>query len=259
MKFDVNDLPSAGIPYAVKAVDVQPFRPRHMPYISEAILSRNNAPLIEAVGMVMDFDVNQLTDGDFYYILTWLRFHSRDIPIFAEWDCGGTLFRRADNGVVMTIAEIDEMVVQWENAKGTEAEETMENPQNIEFEDIDCTHHNKIPTTFEDFRIMKMSDTPIDDRLDYPRVRHMVEFMDLVQENRFTKIIGPVRYIKEGFNLRAKLEILDEMDDMELFDVASRAHFEYEHGILQRITKKCERCGTTHEFNVTIDAQSFFV
>lgn len=105
----------------------------------------------------------------------------------------------------------------------------------------------------------RMSDVPLDDRLDYPRVRHMVEFMDLVRENRFTKVIGPVRYIKDGFNLRAKLEIVDELEDMSLFDAASRAHFDYEHGVLQRITKKCEVCGTTHDFNVTIDAQSFFV
>lgn len=259
MKFDVNDLPSGGIPYALKSIDVQPFRPRHMPYISEAILAENNGPLIEAVGMVMDFDVNQLTDGDFYYILTWLRFHSRDIPIYATWDCEGTLFRRKDTGAVYSIDDIDEMVVQWEKAKGTEAEATMEDPQKIEFEDIPCTHSNRIPTKFEDFHIMRMSDVPLDDRLDYPRVRHMVEFMDLVRENRFTKVIGPVRYIKDGFNLRAKLEIVDELEDMSLFDAASRAHFDYEHGVLQRITKKCEVCGTTHDFNVTIDAQSFFV
>lgn len=259
MKFDVNDLPSAGIPYAVKSIDVQPFRPRHMPYISEAIAEENSAPLIEAVGMVMDFDVNQLTDGDFYYILTWLRFHSRDIPVYAEWDCEGTLFQRKDNGKIYNLDDIDEMVVQWEKAKGTEAEATMEDPQTIELVDIDCTAHNKVPVTFEDFKIMRMSDKPLDDRLEYPRVRHMVEFMSLVVENRYTKIIGPVRYIKEGFNLRAKLEIVDEMDDMSLFDAASRAHFEYEHGVLQRVTKKCPVCGSTHEFNVTIDAQSFFV
>lgn len=259
MKFDVNDLPSAGIPYAVKTIDVQPFRPKHMPYISEAIMLGNNKPLIEAVGMVMDFDANQLTDGDFYYFLTWLRFNSRDIPMNADWTCEGTMFRRVDTGELHTVDSIDELVEQWEKAKGTEAEEHMVNPNELEFENVDCGSVNSIPVTFEDFRVKQMPNIELDPRLDYPRVRHMPEYLELVQDRRYTQIIGPVRYIKDGYTLRDKLDIVDQMDDMELFDKASRAHYELEHGLMQQVTKKCPKCGTVHYFATMVDAQSFFV
>jgi ribosomal protein S27AE len=259
MKFDVNILPSAGIPYAVKTIDVSPFRPKHMPFISEAIMLGNNAPLIEAVGMVMDFDVNQLTDGDFYYFLTWLRFNSRDIPMTADWKCEGTLFRRVDTGEMHTVVTIDEMVEQWEKAKGTEAEAHMVDPRSLEFEDVDCDAENSLPVGFEDFRVKQMPNIELDPRLDYPRVRHMVEYLELVQDRRYTQIIGPVRYIKEGFTLREKLEIVDAMEDMELFDKASKAHYDLEHGLMQRVVKQCPKCGTTHYFATMIDAQSFFV
>lgn len=260
MKFDVTDLPSGGIPYAVKHIEVQPFRPRHMPFLSEALMSENSAPLIEAVGQVLvDFDVNQLTDGDFYYILAWLRFNSRDIPMYAPWECTGTMFRRKDTGEILSLDKIDELVEQWEKAKGTEAEATTVNPNELEYEDLTCGKENKEIVTFDDFKILRMSDAPLDPRLEYPRVRHMVEFVELVKEKRYTKIIGPTRYLKDGYSLRHKLEIVDSMEDMELFDAASKAHFEFEHGILQHVLKKCPQCGSTHEFVVTISAQSFFV
>lgn len=259
MKFDVTDLPSGGIPYAVKSIEVQPFRPRHMPYLSEALMMENLAPLIEAVDQVMDFDAYQLTDGDFYYFLTWLRFNSRDIPMYATWECTGTMFRRKDTGEIMSIVAIDELMVQWENAKGTEAAATMTDPMLLEFDELECGSVNKEIVTFDDFKILRMNDTPLDPRLEYPRVATMVEFTELVKDKRFTKIIGPTRYIKDGFNIRAKLDIVDSLEDMDLFDAASRAHFQHEHGIMQDIKKRCPQCGSTHDFSVTIDASSFFV
>lgn len=259
MKFECPKLPSRGIPYAVKEINVAPFRPVHMSFISEAIYARNNAPLIEAVGQVMDFDVKQLTDGDFYYILAWLRFNSRDLPIYSDWECGGVYFTRADDDKEYTIADIDQMVEQWELAEGTEAQAEMEDPRTINFIENDCHHHNKVEVKFEDFSIKYMSEAPLDPRLDYPRVVHMVEYVGLREENRYKKLIGPVRYIKEGQTLHAKLTATLEADSMELFDMAARANFEYEHGILQRVYKSCERCGIDHAFDVAIDAHSFFM
>lgn len=259
MKFDSSNLPSRGIPYAVKSIEVSPFRPKHLPYISEAIFMENSAPLIEAVGQVMDFDVKQLTDGDFYYILTWLRFNSRDLPIFAEWDCGGIVFERKDNGQILTMEDIDNMWAQWDAAKGTEAEEHMEDPAKIEMIELDCDQYNKQDVVFEDFTTKQMDETPIDPLLDYPRVAHLVEYLELGQEKRNKKIIGPVRYIRAGRTLHEKLNGALESTDMELFDKASRAHFTYDHGIIQRVNKACTRCGLEHPFDVTIDAHSFFI
>lgn len=259
MKFDHTNLPSLGIPYAVKSIEASPFRPLHLAMLSEAIFLDNKAPLIEAVGMAIDFDVRKLTEGDFYYILTWLRFASRDLPIFADWQCTGVVFRRADSDTVYTMETIDAMVTQWEAALGTEAQTLLENPHEIDFYEEDCDHENKQTVAFEDFQIQRMSEDAIDPRLDYPRVDQLVDYLDLGKDVRNKKIIGPVQYIKAGATLREKLNGALEATDMELFDLASRAHFKYAHGVVQRVYKKCERCGVEHPFDVMIDEHSFFI
>lgn len=259
MKFDENNLPSRGIPYAVKSIEVSPLRPKHMPLLSEAIHTDNSAPLIQAVGQVMDFDVNHLTDGDFYYILTWLRFASRNLPLFAEWDCLGTMFRRKDTDKLYTVFEIDDMYQQWDQAENSEAREHMENPNEIEFLEQDCEQHNKEIVTFDDFSTRLLNPEPLPEGLDYPRVRNLVEYLDLLRESRYVEIVGPVRYIKEGNTLRSKIAMIEETDDMDMFDKAAKAHFTHDHGILQRVNKRCSKCGMDHPFNVTIDAASFFV
>nr|DAF93679.1 MAG TPA: baseplate protein [Myoviridae sp. ctshb19] len=260
MQFDNTNLPSRLIPYAVKTINAQPFRPMHLPYLSEAILTKNDAPLIEAVGQVIDFDVNQLTDGDFYYILTWLRFASRSLPIYAEWDCEGVVFTREgdESGKIYTIAEIDSMHEQWDAAKDTEAQAHMENPFEIVFIEQDCDHHNKQLAKFEDFKVKFIDESPLDPELDYPRVRDLVAYKELGSDVRNQIVIGPVRYLKEGRTLHERLHSLEKVE-MELFDKAAFAHFTYDHGVLQRIYKKCEKCGTDHPFDVSIDAASFFV
>jgi len=261
MKFDETNLPSRLIPYAVKSITAQPFRPMHLPYLSEAILTKNDAPLIEAVGMVIDFDVNQLTEGDFYHILTWLRFHSRDLPIFANWECDGVVFTREgdESGKIYTIADIDLMHEQWELAKDTEAQEHMENPFEIVFIEQDCEHYNEQFAQWGDFKMMQMDPEPLgDDRLDYPRVRDMVASKDLGTDVRTQKVLGPLRFIKEGRTMHERWANIEKID-MELYDKAARASHKYNHGILQRIHKKCEKCGTSYPFDVSIDAHSFFV
>ncbi|AFH14589.1 hypothetical protein LU11_gp058 [Pseudomonas phage Lu11] len=260
MKFDSSNLPSRMIPYASKHIEVNPFRPKHMPYLSEAIYTKNHAPLIEAVGQVMDFDVMQLTHGDFFYILTWLRFNSRDLPIYADWECDGVLFKRKDTGGILNIAEIENMRKQFDEAQGTEAETLMEDPAKLILTEVDCTAHNHQFVTFEDFSVKEMDETPIDDALDYPRVRHLVEYLDLGSDKRYGKVIGPVAYIKEGKTLHERLTKLDRDEiDMELFDKASRAHFLYDHGIMQRVYKECPTCTSLYPFDAVIDAHSFFV
>lgn len=259
MKFESVNLPSRGIPYAVKEINVAKFRPLQMSMVSEAIYAKNDAPLIEAVNSVMDFDANHLTDGDFYYILTWLRFYSRDLPVISNWECGGVYFTRKDTGEKYTITMLDELLEQWEAAEGTEAREHMEDPRTIELEEHDCHHMNSRQVNFEDFVVKYMDETPIDDDLDYPRVRNMVEYLGLMEENRYKKLAGPIRYIKEGNTLHSRLTAVLEAPDMTLFDKAARAEFQYEHGILQRIYKPCEFCGIDHAFDVSINANSFFL
>lgn len=260
MKFDSSNLPSRGIPYAVKTIEVNPFRPRHLPFLSEAILTKNDAPMIEAVGQVMDFDVNQLTDGDFYYILAWLRFYSRDLPIFCEWECTGIVFTREgdESGKLYTMEEIDSMTEQYFNARGTEAEAHMEDPSKITWLEQDCDEYNNQTVAFEEFTLKYMDESELDPALDYPRVRDLVAYKELGADVRNQKVIGPVRYLKEGKTLHERLNSLDNIE-MDLFDKASRAHFQFDHGVLQRIHKKCKKCGREHAFDVTVDAHSFFV
>lgn len=255
MKFDASNLPSKTIPYAVKEFFVEPFRPKQLLKVSESIYKDDAAPLIAAVQEVCNIDVMSLTIGDFYYILAWIRFASRSIPINATWICTGSLFEYEQQRY--TLEQITQMSINYGQAEGTEAQEHMLDVDNTDFNIIPCEAHNDLPIAFEDFGVLELSGTITDPRLDYARVKHLAEFISLRNEPQYTALIGAIQYIKEGDTLLDKIRLVQ--DDMDLLDAASRAYQECEHGVLQTLYKNCPVCGTPQAVYLVIDAKSFFV
>lgn len=258
MKFDSSNLPSRMLPYPVKEINVQPFRPRHLLKVSEAVMQQSLAPLIEAVSQVMDFDAYQLTDGDFYYVLTWLRFHSRNIPATAAWDCTGTIYERQDTGERVAYETIEQMIEQWDLAKGTEAQQHMVDPNTIQFAPFECGQHNNQPVTFADFECRYLDeDFVMPPEFDYPRVRHMVEYLEMLDDPTVARLAYPLRHIRKGNTLRERLDYVFDNDDMDTFDRAAAIAKQTEHGILQHIYKQCSACNVAHPFSMVVDASSF--
>lgn len=256
MKFDSSNTPSRMVAYPVKEINVLPFRPKQLPLISEAISINSMRPMIEAMQQVCDYDVFNLTLGDFFHILTWQRMQ-RKFPVEATWECEGVLYRRRDNGELLTEMQIAQMIEQWELAKDTEASTTMEDPNRIEFDSVACGDVNVRPLQFGDFDMLVLPDEVVlEPGIDFPRVKDLVEFTDMLSQPEHRKLAPTLLWIKGPESLLTKLHNIMDNDDDELFDRANNA-MKYEHGIRQHLMLPCPRCGFEHPFSYSVNPASF--
>lgn len=258
MDFNTSTLPSRAIPYATKEFTVEKFRPKHLIHVSEAITLDSVEPMIKAVQQVISVDVKTLTPGDFYYIVTWLRMFSRSIPLQAEWKCEGSMYVRKDNGIRINESTLRMLAEQYYAAEGTEEQKLLEDPEQIHLDVVACAAENSRKIEFADFNTIVMPEHELDERLSYPKVQHLAEYIKFLGDTQMKRIAGPAMWIKEGVTLQDKIDVLFEQDDMTLFDIATQAEVALDHGVLQRVVKTCETCGQEHAFVISIDASSFF-
>lgn len=252
-------LPSRTVPYQVKQINVNPFRPKQLGLLSKAVFLESMDPAIDAMQEVCDFDVRLMTPGDFYYLLAWQRFNSLKREVSANWECEGTAFRRVDTGEVYRNDRIVRITEGWNAAEGTPEQAQLENPNEIEFNAEYCGSYNIKPITFEDFTTVFLPETKLDPRLDYPRVMHMVEYDTLVVDPVYSRIAGPARWVAAGRTLKEKIDILFAQETMDLFEAAAQANATIMHGISRTLRKNCDKCGSSHTFQTSIEPASFFV
>lgn len=259
MIFDNNTLPSRTVPYQVKQIHLNPFRPKQLGLLGKAIYLESMQPAIEAMQEVCDFDVNLLTPGDFYFFLAWLRFNSLKREVSASWECSGTKYIRQDTREVYKTQRVIRTTENWHAAEGTPEQALLEDPNKLLFDLQYCGQHNIAPLTFADFSVIFLPEVELDPRLDYPRVMNMVEYDKLISDPVYHKIVGPARWVAEGRTLKDKIEILFAQEDMSLMEAAAEANATIGHGIGRQVGKECSACGSTHYFATSIEPASFFV
>lgn len=260
MKLNESNLPSRLIPYRVKEFDMAIFKPAQLTLLSKAVQLNSITPVIEALSQTLDgIDVNDLTIGDFFYLLTVQRltcFKRR--PLTAEWICSGAIFHTIGSHETYTPLQVNELVTQWEEAD-EEARKTMTDPNTVSLEGAVCSHNNYEDLNVNDFRTIFLKDVTMMDDIDYPRVRHLQEFIELQSDPELGSIIEACQYIAGPGTLREKIDLLLAGEDMDLFDRLNEVSVAAIHGVSREITKACAACGSRHAINYTVDAQSFFL
>lgn len=248
-----SELPSATIPYNFKGIEVSKLKPKHLIDFSEAIVLESLEPVISAVGETIDVDVNELTFGDFYYILMHHRFNSRQLPMRADWACTGEVYKSGNN--TYTMADIQAMVQQYDEA---EDKDDLINPYEIPVDAAACNYPNRFELQLSDFEITRL-ESPIDDpRFDFPRVRILSQYAETQNNPRLEKIAQIAAWVKEGDTIHDKIRVLSDQDDFEMFDAAEAMRQRFDHGVNRKLVKHCRSCGQPHEIGVFIGPQSFF-
>lgn len=250
-----KELPSGNMPYNFKELSVTSLRPKHMTAFSESVLTENLQPAIEALGETIDADINVLTFGDFYFLMLYHRFHSRNIPFPVAWNCLGAVIQEVATNKRYTYAEIKHIVDQYENA---EDKTGLINPNTMRAEEVECAHANRTTLDFSDFEIVHLSGPIEDSRFDFPRVKILSEYADLQRDVALQHVASVAAWLRDGETLRDKIHILTEQEDFVLFDAATEVRQKYDHGVARNVSKKCAFCGEAHQFNVMIGPQSFF-
>jgi hypothetical protein len=256
-----TELPSQTLPYRVKVVEVDLFKPKQIALMSKSVMLDDIQPALDAMHSVLrGIDIDELTVGDFYYLLTWQRFHCfKSNPVIATWECPGTMFSDINTNDKYTPSDVSTFVSNWEAADDA-ARLLMRDPNTIELDAYICQHGNMETLTFEDFSVLSLDpNTVLDQRLDYPRCNTLSEFIRLQSDPDYGMIADAAQWIKGPANLRERINKLLETEDTELMEVACAANRDVRHGILRSVVKPCRVCSHKHGLNFTVEPRSFFL
>lgn len=218
--FSIGALPSGYHPYNFKELLIRPFSFAELKLISRAAQTQTNQNIIHAVNNCINVDAFDLTVGDFYYILFWLRVNSYPkTPWIVEWTC--------------------------RNLIESEGEERICGAENFD----------RISESSVSIKQLENKDLP--EGLDFPRARDLDDIQEMAKNPDFRFLIKEIQWIK-GSSMEEKIFYLENSEDLELFEKAKKASDEFQHGIIETLKLKCKECGGLHSHVMTINPLTFF-
>lgn len=254
------ELPSLYLPYNFKSVNLnENCGPVFIAPFARSAEDDDMKPALEAVQRVIDVDVNVLTEGDFYYIMTVLRILAfKRNPLVASWRCnGGEVIKRGDTGERWTLGQLESYVNQWNDA---EDKSGMVDPNTIEVEIVPCLHDNEENVTVDDLIIHTLPDPEeapfvLDPRLDFPRAGLIPEAYDLSDDPDYGPFVRVAKWVREGKTMLDKIELVQ--NSMELYEAAIHAERTYRHGVTKYIVKQCRACSNMNTIAMEVRPLSF--
>lgn len=252
-------LPSAGIPYDVKQITMQPFGVKQIMMLSRAVATGSWAPVVQALDSVLDYNVNLITDGDFYFLLAVQRILGYKIsPLQASWDCQGVVFRE-NEGLKRTFTrkQIRDMVKEYDAASEEERAE-LANPDDLILTSVHCNHSNAKQLTMSDLFIVPLETKTLPEGLDFPRTNTLVDSLVAKNDPDNSRVVQAARWIAHGDTLEEKMDILANQPDLRLFELALQTDIKVRHGVSQIIALPCERCEQPSEHTFNIGPETFF-
>lgn len=247
---DIGNLPSNFYPYPGETkMYIRPFTIKELKLVSKAAILKDMSHLIRAVDLVSSMDAGNLSIGDFYYVLMWLRIHSMPkTPYVVEWHCGEAVVVNRQTG---------ERLMNDENFKLPEDEKNWKVER--------CEAHNSEVIHMTDVEILTLDETNFDGiaqngvvEYDFPRARNLQEIQEALNDPEMQLIVGAAQWVKEGATLADKIAILESQPDLQAFDDAAVLQETIEHGIVEHTNLTCRECLKRTPHTLTIDALTFF-
>jgi len=244
---NIGDLPTGYFAYRdidLREIYLRPFRLTELPLIHLTANSpRGIFHLTRAVNACSSVDVNVLTDGDFTFLLAWLRRSSYpESPTFVRWTCANTVMRKigGDDGVVTGVSHEDMAYQGLEY--GTCGWETNELINNAAM---------RITSLEDDFDSLPSF-------MDFPRVGTLQELNDIRKEcPEDAQMAEYARWVKAGNTLEEKLVALDVLST-EQFVELMRVSKEHYHGVYEMLPLRCRNCGYKTTYRQNVNFTTFF-
>lgn len=231
---DIGGLPTEYAPYDFDHMMVRHFTVAELQLLHHAMHS-NDRPyfhIIRAVQLATSVDVSVLTDGDFEYLMAWLRKHSfPKVPLQVSWRCQQNIWAHKEDNHIGD----PKMTAKEAELKGYKREAC--NHNNVEI----ITNVQPLVHTLD----AHQQSIPYPD-LDFPRVATLSDFNDYVEENKWMLHMAEcARWIKAGKTFKAKLTTLMNQPDNELYERIFEIRNKYHHGISERMRLNCKMCDHT--------------
>jgi hypothetical protein len=240
---DIGGLPSDFIAYPEltrKKLYIRPFTIAELKLISKSIVTKDVKHVIRAVDLVIDMPADRLTIGDFYYILMWLRLNSYPkSPLAVQWECNELVYRTRDSTKFLKFSETPskEELADWVKTPcKTSNNEAIHNANTKVYELPDNT---KLPEGY-----------------DFPRVCDLQNISLAKNDPELSFLVNGLQWIKGDWDY--KLAQLNGVDGVDFYDTGSALNETIIHGVGEKAVLTCKGCGAKADYQVQLNAASFF-
>ena len=245
---DIGNLPSNFYPYTFGSLLIRPFQVKHLRLLSKAVVSKTFDFQLQAVDTVISQSVYELSIGDYFYVLEWLKIHSTTkTPLAVEWHCQEQRLKHKTTG---------EYILNTEQAL-KEAEATAK-PEDYVLEP--CVTHNTEMLHMVNLEILQLPEEGWDglpEGFDFPRAAMLQEIREALLDPELNMIVGPASWVA-GATLADKITSLESQPNLDMFMTAQALNDTIVHGLKQTSRLHCRTCSADHLYVVKVDSLSFF-
>jgi hypothetical protein len=215
--WDSITLPSKFKPYKEDECIIRPLKTGEVRKVEALVAGRSELSIVDIVKDAVKLDVNKLTLGDFWYILSWLRINTyKNYPFLIEWACPNS----------------------------------HKNTLNIEFSKLKI---GELPDEFEEPIQLKISDT-VTLPMRLPRVGDEKIVANYLKKTSIKSAPTPedeeqasqAIQIDNGRSLYENIELLktieDSPDGPEAIMKIEALNIEFQHGLPRFLEDTCKEC-----------------
>lgn len=246
---DIGDLPTGFAPYekyGLKKIYIRSFTVGELPLIHHAALTKSTRSIIRVANMASSCDVNILTDGDFGYLLTWLRKTSYpESPLVFSWEC-----RKVN-------------IIEKESKKFVESDRVFTEQEMLlkNYTREVCGTSNTTIVYNVETSLYTLDDDNLyikDDDVDFARVGTLVDYEDYIKEHPDDEHVASIaRWVKAGDTFKEKMDIL-ENSSVDLYERIVEVQKEFNHGVTESVTLACKSCSNKFQHTSKPKFSSFF-
>lgn len=244
---DIGALPSQFHGYDWNRLYIRPFTIPDFTLVSKASVMGDMNHMIRAIDLTITQDAANLTIGDFYYVMMWLRIHSMPkTPLIVDWTCEAGVLTHKENGSIIF------------------NDETFQEPEDrSKYEVKRCEAQTTESITMVNLEIMSLDEEPenvvIPEGFDFPRAKHIEDIKAALKDPERSMLVPAVQWIA-GETLADKFKTLKESPDgMDMFATGLALNDRYtNHGIREVTTLQCRKCRNKVPYEVSITPLSFF-
>lgn len=251
---DIGPLTSQGHPYTVRYTEkpwtklfIKPFSIKELGLISKAAVLKDMTHMIRAIDQVITQDAAELSIGDFYYVLMWLRIHSMPkTPLVVEWKCTEKVYtHKEDASVVFN----DKTFMVPKEPK--------------QYKLVPCDTHNTESIHMSKVDILSLPDPSagevwheLPEGFDFPRAKHIVQIEEYLANPETNLLTAAIQWMA-GNTMEEKYANL-EKGGMDTLDTAMALNDTVVHGISELTTLHCRKCRKEQSYAVNLTPFTFF-
>ena len=237
-----SDLPSGGFFYTFEQkLRIRQLQIAEVEKLIVAATQESEYMVADVVGRCISWPVHELTLGDYFFILYWLRLNSYPkSPLIITWPCPACMSR----------AKLQ---------RGLDYSYVFDERETVAFKRVSRID-NDGPTIIP---ILEQDIVDLPPEIDLPRVSHWVDFHEWKKKtNPDEGRILSAKYAMylNGGSFMDRLNKLVSAKDLDLYELARAAAYKYgEHGPSERATVKCsaQECGAVYEVPLVVSPTRF--